>query len=388
MKKSELDGYYDGSIKEGEFQIENIGWTLGNDCPYKCPHCYSYLVRNRGRDMQKEYVDRIVDQLSKNKIKTVNLGGNEPIFTNGLNVKNTLLPYIIESLVEKGIIVGLTTAGVTLHKLYEQFTDYFYLLNDVDISLDSPFAEEHNNNRGANLFHSALKASEICQKLGIEHTFVMCAMNWNLSNRHLDELIRLAKQTGSNLRLNYLKPTEKKHFEIFPSAEQFYQSAEYLIDRCNILEMGEPLLSSIYSDQQKGCPCGTKSFRIHSITPGGEIPVSPCVYMHEYRYGNLLEDELKDIINSVPFRLFRQRRYNPGLLADCNGCKHLYTCRGGCAARASLANNRDNILTAKDPYCLADYEKKNKSSDTVAEFNNFKTLVHRDYLCTLILSPK
>jgi len=388
MKKNNLNEYYDGSIQEEECQIENIGWTLGNDCPYTCTHCYSYLVRNRGQDMQKEHVNRIVGELSINNIKTVNLGGNEPIFTNGLNVKNTLLPYIIESLVSKNIIVGLTTAGVTLHKLHSLFFDHFSLLNDVDISLDSPFAAEHDANRGAKLFHSALQAANICQDAGIEHTLVMCGMNWNLSTRHLDELIRLAKQTGSNVRINYIKPTEKKHFELFPTPQQYYESAEYLIRYCDVLDMGEPLLSSIYSDQKKGCPCGTKSFRIHSITPGGEIPVSPCVYMHEYRYGDLLKDDLKDIVNSVPFKLFRQRRHNPELIDDCGSCVHVRTCRGGCAARASLSNNRDNIMTAKDPYCRALYEKTSTETKTPAVFDLTKTLVHRDYLCTLILSPK
>ena len=56
-------------------------------------------------------IDRIVDQLARLGVKTVNLGGNEPIFTNGIKIADTLLPYIIESLDDAGIIVGLTTSG-------------------------------------------------------------------------------------------------------------------------------------------------------------------------------------------------------------------------------------------------------------------------------------
>ena len=33
----------------------------------------------------------------------------------------------------------------------------------------------------------------------------------------------------------------------------------------------------------KRCPCGRTSFRIHSITPTGEVHVSPCVYLHDYK---------------------------------------------------------------------------------------------------------
>ena len=37
--------------------IKNIGWTLGNDCPCKCKHCYSFSVRQNGQNLTKEIVD-------------------------------------------------------------------------------------------------------------------------------------------------------------------------------------------------------------------------------------------------------------------------------------------------------------------------------------------
>ena len=63
--------------------ITNIGWTLGNDCPYKCKHCYSMSAREKGMDLTNDIVDKVISQLKKIKPKTINLGGNEPIFTNG-----------------------------------------------------------------------------------------------------------------------------------------------------------------------------------------------------------------------------------------------------------------------------------------------------------------
>lgn len=67
--------------------IKNIGWTLGNDCSCKCKHCYSFSVRQKGKNLTKEIVDKVIEQIEKLNVETVNLGGNEPIFTNGLNVK-------------------------------------------------------------------------------------------------------------------------------------------------------------------------------------------------------------------------------------------------------------------------------------------------------------
>ncbi|HUX35632.1 MAG TPA: radical SAM protein [Candidatus Paceibacterota bacterium] len=376
-------------------KIENIGWTLGNDCPYRCPHCYSTIVRNKGRDLTKAYIDRIVGQLASVGIKTVNLGGNEPIFTNGLDPKNTLLPYIIRSLYDAKIIVGLTTAGITLRHLERFYPETLAFLNDMDISLDSPFAEEHNQNRGAPLFRQALRALDICNDYGIKHTVVMCGMNWNLSDRHIDELVRIAREYRAFVRINFIKPTEAGHMDKFPDAATYYRAAERLLSQSLSVEMGEPLVSAASGLSHQGCPCGTKSFRIHSITPDGKVPVSPCVYAHDFKVGDLLTDSLSDIINSVQFQSFRNRRKEPQLISGCNGCRYLESCRGGCASRAYLVEKfkTGNVdLSAHDPYCIREMEEKGSTTPKVNKTDSFHEdgliLVHRDYLCTLIVKPK
>ena len=37
-----------GDLGEAPATIRNIGWTLGNDCPYRCTHCYSMNARQQG----------------------------------------------------------------------------------------------------------------------------------------------------------------------------------------------------------------------------------------------------------------------------------------------------------------------------------------------------
>lgn len=378
-----------------EVKIENIGWTLGNDCPYRCTHCYSTIVRNKGRDLTKQDIDRIVEQLASINIKTVNLGGNEPIFTNGPNPKNTLLPYIIRSLYDANIIVGLTTAGITLTHLERFYPETLTFLNDMDVSLDSPFPEEHNANRGALLFNHAIKALGICNEYGINHTIVMCGMDWNLSDRHIDELIRLAREHHAFVRINFIKPTELEHVGKVPDATTYYRAAGRLLSQCQVVEMGEPLVSTAASLPHQGCPCGTKSFRIHSITPDGKVPVSPCVYAHDYKVGDLLTDELVDIIHSVQFQLFRNRRERPQTVDGCHGCQYIESCRGGCASRAYLTEKFKTgriDLSVRDPYCLRDMESGSSSKPTIGSVEAFPqqgiVLVHRDYLCTLIVKPK
>jgi len=53
-------------LDEVAIDIRNVGWTLGNDCPYRCNHCYSMSAREKRMNMTPEIVDRVVDQLAIN----------------------------------------------------------------------------------------------------------------------------------------------------------------------------------------------------------------------------------------------------------------------------------------------------------------------------------
>lgn len=378
-------------LKECEFQIRNIGWTLGNECPYRCHHCYSMSARVKGRDMEKWMVNRIVDQLAECGIETVNLGGNEPLFTNGNDPKKSLLPYIVERLTDEGILVGLTTAGVTLTYLDRHHRSTVRRLNDIDVSFDSPFSNEHNRNRGANLFNMALRSLEIAQHHDIPHSIIMCGMSWNFSARHLRELVRLARQYDAHVRINPIKPVEREHMDSELDVQRYYDGFKLLMQLCEPVDLGEPPLAAVSnSPGAKGCPCGRSSFRIHSITPSGEIPVSPCVYLHDYKAGDLLVDDLHDILNSPQFRVFRRRNGNPHAIDGCENCSLLSSCRGGCAARSyltSLHTEQHRTLFARDPYCPRDHwAEQDFPSGAIVESET--RLVHQDYLCTWIGRPK
>lgn len=397
-KKHDPLGHYKGTLGPVEYQdveeckidIKNIGWTLGNDCPYRCSHCYSMTARIKGRDFDTQIVDRIVSQLSQNKIETVNLGGNEPLFTNGLDVKKSLLPYIIEKLHDAGIIVGLTTSGISLIHLEKYYKKAFEYLNDVDISFDSPFESEHNLNRGANIYHQAIKALDICRANDKDCSMIMCAMNWNFSEKHITALVELAKTYQTNVRINPIKPVEKQHNEVALTPEQYYLGFQLLHQFCDPIDLGEPpIATKTQFDGAKGCPCGRTSFRIHSITPDGKIPISPCVYMHEYKIGDLVTEELYDIVRTPQFKVFRIRNHNPDLVTGCTGCELQKWCRGGCAARSYLHNlheTGEKTLFIKDPFCPKEYKHFEFPQSNL--LNSGKRLVHMDYLCTWIGKPK
>lgn len=380
-----------GDLPEAPATIRNIGWTLGNDCPYRCTHCYSMNARQKGADMSVEMIDRIVDQLSRNGVETVNLGGNEPLFTNGLNPRLTLLPYVIDRLADAGIIVGLTTSGISILRLYRDHRAAFDKLNDVDVSLDSPDRVEHNRNRGAGIYGEAIEALEICQRHEKPHSIIMCAMNWNFTLPNIEALVDLARRYDANVRINPIKPVQPQHMDATLPPEMYYAGFSRLLELCRPIDLGEPPIAAMTDFAgARRCPCGRTSFRIHSITPDGKVHVSPCVYLHDYKAPlDLLEHELADIIRSPQFRVFRQRNANPDAVSGCAGCAKLAQCGGGCAGRSylyALHREGERTFRARDPYCPI-REAPAVPFPQQPELLADTRLVHMDYLCTWIGKP-
>ena len=160
---------------------------------------------------------------------------------------------------------------------------------------------------------------------------------------------------------------------------------------CDSIDLGEPPLATVTNyEHAGGCPCGRTSFRIHSITPDGKIPVSPCVYLHDYKSGDLMKDELVDVIRSPQFQTFRRRNAHPEVIPGCNDCDLIEKCRGGCASRSYLHHvhrTGERNLFVKDPYCPKDYRPMGVFPQN-PEINKNITLVHKDYLCTWIGKPR
>lgn len=368
--------------------IKNIGWTLGNDCPCKCKHCYSFNVRKRGKNLTKEIVDKVIEQIQKLNVETVNLGGNEPIFTNGLDIHQSMLPYILKELNKRNIKVGITTSGISLIALKNIYPECLKLLNDVDISFDSPYEEEHNKNRGRDVYKYAIQALEICREYKIESGIIMCAMNWNFTKERIDALIEIASKYDANIRFNLLKPTEYTHFKFVPTREQVLENYKYILEKCDTVEVSEPTLAGMVKNNKvKGCACGKHSMRINSITPEGKIPVSPCVYMHDYIVGDLLTDDILDIVNSDQFKAFETRKENYKKIEGCKDCNKADICRGGCFAMAytyKKCETGEKDLFARDPFCFRDIDL----NSNIEYKKGDKQLVHENYLCTWIGKPK
>lgn len=333
-----------------------VGWSLGNDCPYRCEHCYSFMIRNKGKDICISDIDLIIKELKINNTKTVVLGGNEPIFTNGINPKKTLLPYIIKELRKAKINPVLISSGYSTNYLFKNHLEEFRQIEHVITSFDSPFEDEHNNNRGANLFDTAIKSLEFCKKENIKCSILMVAQKWNFERSHIDALLLLAKNHGAYIRINKMKAVEKKHQNMIPNREHLEKGFNYLFENSNTHIVTDPSLAVFFdTNLNQKCYCGNTTSRINSISPQGVISISPCIYMHKHKLGDIKQDPLKQI----------EKKLSPIL-------------------------NRKKSNTS---YCWAEYELNDDKHNYNCErkfkiINDINLDLFEEYICTWIGSPK
>ena len=369
-----------------ENKIKNVGWSLGNHCNAHCKHCYSWDQRQDELDLTKEDIETVISKLEELEVETLNLGGNEPIFTSG-NIKDTLLPYIIEKTTKAGIKIGITTNGISAVYLHQNFHDIFHLVNDWDVSLDSPFKMEHNANRGTDIYDLAIEALDVCTEEKVPKAIITCLMNWNSDISRLSGFLQLGKKHEAEFRINTLRPTDPWHHPLLPTVEQFYKTFSYLINETDQVVMGEPILAALCGVESDGCPCGTYSMRITSKSVNKKISITPCVYLHSHKVGDILQDNVSELLNSHQFEEIRHRREEIPEFCHESDCDYLERCRGGCAARALLITGDINN---PDPYCsqLAERNGYKIPAFPQVEVGHHGIRVHENYLCTWIGNPK
>ena len=373
-----------------EHSFRNVGWTVGSHCNARCSHCYSRQVRqDPERYLERAEALRIIAQLVALGVRTVNIGGNEPIFTHGPDPGRSLLPSLLLDLAEAGLAVGVTTNGVTFERLSRHHPEALAVLNDVDFSLDMPWREPHDAARGEPLFDLVLASIRRCRELGLPCSLTVCATRENFTAPAIDAFLALAGELGCELRVNTLKPVEPRLLPRMPTRDQFFHGFARLMAATDCLTLAESCLTAFTGTGGAGCPCGLRSFRINGKTAEGTVPVGPCIYAHAFRGGDLLPQELGDVVAGPGFERFTRRcRELPRACREAD-CPWLASCRGGCAARAWYASGD---LDAKDPYCPLDYlaEHGQRPPLPVAPAVGLggALRVHDDYLCTWIGRPR
>lgn len=351
----------------------NVGWGFTKLCNLNCSHCYNSSGKRDSLELTVEEAKRVVDTLKENNVKSINYGTGEC----------GLLPdfwELVEYVHEKGIMQGLTTNGSSVND--KTIATIKKCLNDVDVSLDYAVEEAHNKFRGNHLaWRWAINGLRLLQEHDIERSITTCITSQNCDTGNLTGLLDIAREYGAHFRINWFKPTgrgkENQYLKL--SIDQVNDTFRWLMNNTKVIALPDPYFSSLLGIKNgtDGCPCGQVSFR---ITPTGVVV--PCVYFtKEFDNLNLRQDGFQEVVNSGLFQRIRGRN-----IPECRDCSVSETCRGGCASRAYLEHGS---LDKPDAFCYKTHGiTENPFSDLKIEFTPGKSMVHDNYLCTIIMEPK
>jgi MoaA/NifB/PqqE/SkfB family radical SAM enzyme len=292
----------------------SVGIGLTNDCNLRCAHCY--------RPLDGVY------QLALEDVKAVCQA--LPVGGMGLGTgENALHPdfyAIVDYLRGQGIKLSMASNGYSLNAMPDEYLQAF---DDLEVSIDFPSQEAQDLFRGQGNWEAVQSAMNRCRSLGIEVSILATMMNTNFDL--MDQLVRLARDRGANLRVNAYQPVHNDRFSL--SYEQFWEGYRRLLGKGWLVSCTEPVVAAALGLDTARSPCGHHSVR---ITP--QRCVAPCVYWPDSALD--LSDLAQLGLGILETPEFEAATRIPNVAANC-------PCQGGCASRRALLG----ALNAHDAYC-------------------------------------
>ncbi len=357
--------------------LKSIGWGFGV-CNMHCKHCYG-ASSSRAEEHTFTELAAIADKICPT-ITDINYGTGEFIFNpNAVE----LARYIARNY--PNVKQAVTTNGATA--IMMDPAEVKRIFHDIDISIDFPDPERHNDFRQhPRAWDWVERSLKICKELGIEASIVTCVTS-QTSDDDIKEFLELADKHQASWRTNWFRKTGRGKSKLQLTPYRFWQIIKLLAEQGITFEsISDPLIANILGNAEKnpvaGCSCGRLSCRIQT-----DLSVTPCVYLkgEKWAAGSIAEKTLDEIYTSVLFSQIRDRY--PDL---CKDCRFGEQCRGGCASRAFL---HLGDLRQPDDYCpyaasdIAVMDLVHQILDIQLKVTPGTDKVHDGYLCTMIVKP-
>ena len=314
-------------------------------CNHRCIHCYNLdsAVENRpARNVSDETVLACAQKLIDNQIFSVIVTGGEPL------IKKELTQKVIRLLKENKTRVSLNS-NLTLTD-----DDFIHFLKEqqVGVLTSCPSGDTDSFSRltGTNnypLFEATIKKMV---SVGVRFTVNMVVTKENLHEiRATAEKMKMlgcksfaATPMGLNVeypRLDLLLTVE----EVRDVIADLLWIEKHLKMKVDILEalpkcvFPESVLKGKHAFLNRKCQAGRT---VIAVSCNGDV--RPCAH-NPYSYGNLLEEELRDIWQKMSD--WRSLQYIP---EECTDCTWLNRCNGGCRTSAKVYNSDWN---KQDMWC-------------------------------------
>lgn len=288
-----------------------IIWEITNFCPLDCKHCY---LETKNQFMNsKEDIDNILEIIEKSGAFQVQLTGGEAL-------THPYFDYIVKQLINKGIIVSVSTSGMILNNhILECLCRLKNVVGSyIRVSLDGNEKTHNFIRNNPKSYQNAINFIKEMIKNGIE-----CQLSTIISNQseqEIEELVCTAKElgislmeigliikTGNALKNNFLSDMQiGKYNSFLKSLSAKYSNEKFTVKLpCEI--------------NRQNCGAGSK---IITIKPNMDIALCPT---NNLIMGNLQKQSIEDIMTNSGNKICHLSAPCDGLCGDCKNkdiCKN------------------------------------------------------------------
>ncbi|WP_119396559.1 radical SAM protein [Salinibius halmophilus] len=288
----------DDKIAWFDFPLD-IKWYITSKCNLRCKHCYLESYKD---NPSLETCLSIIDFLSENNVRNINLIGGEPLIRKDLY-------KIVERISSNGITCSIATNGSLITK--DSCTKLISAgCKNFQISLDSDLSSIHDDIRGHGSHSLALDAIRTINNLG--GTVSICHVVNKKSFERIQSIIKLSRDLNvKNLKITPFLPigSGQSIKDLSLSIDQ-ETNLKFLVDE-HKKSHTTPIITGYFSrtsncdkDCTFGCGAGTYSAIINS-----DFTISACDMLTESdRTKETIENpkKLPDLWNNDPvFRKWR-----------------------------------------------------------------------------------
>ncbi len=253
-----------------------IGLTYACQCD--CLHCgMGIYEKSREKELSTDDVLKIINQLSKIKVKGVYFFGGEPLLRKDL-------VELIGLAHKRGLRTFLETNGYLLtEKMVGDLKGAG--LNLISVSIDSSEPAKHDHLRGLEgLFERAITGIKNCREKGLRCRLSTHATKENLKNGDLKKIISLGEELGVNY-IRILSPV---------LSGKWLRAEERKLNHQEKLQLkGFRKIGFVYLEEDY---CQSKNKKFAFISPYGEV--QPCCFI-PFSFGNIKNEYLAKILKKM-----------------------------------------------------------------------------------------
>lgn len=362
--KKPFKGGRKSEMVNGDTNDDKTNWfsvqlkPMGNSCNLRCNYCYAKSHLATGKLMSEKVLEATIRKIigQDYAYPTFSWHGGEPTLM-GYEFFKHAMQLMDKYKRHKQTVYNLIQTNAT--KINPELAELFKKNNfGVSISLDGP-ENIHGANRrfgnGRNSFQDVIKGIEILREHGIE-PMVICTVSRNSLPYTINTLNFLLKHNFKKIKYSPVFDSTADKFSI--TSDEWFEYLKKVFYRW--FEIGDPeiqireldeVIVWLSKNSLNLCSSNKTCLNWISVNPKGEI--YPCEYLKEqYKYGNILETELKDIRYSPEYLKFKKVFIdNP---AKCKKCDFLKLCGNGCPT-TRIKNER---MSMNGVYAFCEQRKK------------------------------